>query len=176
MSRLKNLSSSLARWVDTVERLSNLAGSWLIIFLMLLVTCDVASRYLGGKSIAGAYNLAELIMVGICFLTPAYCQKQKGHIRVEIFIDKLRRKPLRFTESAAYLLSFIICVLLFYRSVGEAQMAVDIRLTTMGIVQWPAWPAKIVVPFGFLLLSIRIGLQLARQIRLLVEECKGHAH
>ena len=172
---MKHFLSVLGKFIDRVEEWSNLAGTWLIVFLMVLIISDVAYRTLAGKSILGAYNLAELIMVGIVFLSLAYAQKQRGHVRMEVVVDRLREKAQQLTEIAAFFLSLAICALIFYQSILEALLAVDINLITSGIVQWPAWPFKIVVAFGFFLFCIRIGIQLTQQIRLLVAEGKHHA-
>mgnify|MGYP003681907178 CR=1 FL=1 len=142
---------------------------------MLLIGSDVAYRTLTGKSILGAYNLAEIIMVGICVLSLAYTQRQGGHVRMEIVVNKLRGKALQFIEIIASFLCFTICALIFYRSVVDAGVAIDINLITSGIIAWPAWPLKIVFAFGFFLLCIRIGIQLIQQIRPLVVKGRHHA-
>lgn len=172
---MKHFFSFLGKLVDRVEEWSNLAGVWLIVFLMALIISDVAYRTLAGRSILGAYNLAEIVMVGICFFSLAYAQKKRGHVRMEVLVDRLRGKALHLTEIVAFFVSLAICALIFYQSILEALLAVDINLITSGIIQWPAWPFKIVVAFGFFLLCIRIGIQLTQQIRLLVAEGKHHA-
>jgi TRAP-type C4-dicarboxylate transport system permease small subunit len=108
-------------------------------------------------------------MVGICFLSIAYTQKEKGHVAVDFFTLKLSGKPLQAVEMASSLMSIIISFLLFYRSAVEARIAVDVNLVTSGIVSWPAWPLKIIVAFGFLMLTIRIAIQVKQQVRSIIQ-------
>ena len=77
---MKRFSPICGRGIDIAERISNLGSGWLIIFIMLLILADVSCRFFVSKSIAGAYNLAEIIMVGICTCPPASrtCSGVKG--------------------------------------------------------------------------------------------------
>lgn len=171
---MKKLSGLLRKLIDIAENLSNLGAGWLIISLMVLVASDVVYRATAAKSIAGAYTLSEIIMVGICFLAMAYTQKQRGHVSMDFVVTRLKWKTAQFTEICSSSLSLFIAVLLFYRAAAEAHVAVKIRLITSGIVKWPAWPLKIVVAFGFFLLCIRIAIQLSQQIRLVIERRRTH--
>ena len=158
---------SLGKFVDSLERWSNLAGTWLIVFLMLLITANVACRFLIGKAILGTYELATLMLVGIVFFTLAYTQKHRGHVRMELVISRLRGTVRHSLEIFALLTCLGICIPLFYQTLLEAIKAVEVKMVTSGVIHWPAWPFKIVVAFGFLLLVIRIAIQLIQQIRLL---------
>jgi TRAP-type C4-dicarboxylate transport system permease small subunit len=159
----------MEKFTTAVEKASNACSGWLIICLLLLVTSDVVYRFVSKNSIAGAYSLSELLMVGICFLSIAYTQKEKGHVAVDFFTLKLSGKPLQAVEMASSLMSIIISFLLFYRSAVEARIAVDVNLVTSGIVSWPAWPLKIIVAFGFLMLTIRIAIQVKQQVRSIIQ-------
>jgi len=172
---LKRFLSICGRGIDIAERISNLGSGWLIIFIILLILSDVSCRFFVSKSIAGAYNLAEIIMVGICFLPMAYTQREKGHVAVDFLVLRLKERPRQAMEMVSTFLSFVISILLFYRSAAEAKIAVDLLLTTSGIVKWPAWPLKILVAFGFFLLCIRIAIQLSQQMRLIIRGREHHA-
>lgn len=165
----------LERYIDPVERLADKCAGGLIIFLMLLVVSDVTYRFVIRKSIAGAYSLSEIIMVGICFLAMAYTQREKGHVAVDFVLLRLKGKSRQRLEVLSLSLSLVISVLLFYRASLEAQLAVKINLVTAGIVEWPAWPLKIVVALGFFLLSVRIAIQLWQQIRAPRARPENHA-
>lgn len=167
---MKPFLQSFTKCVDYVEKISSLAAGWLIVFLMFLSTLDVAFRMIARKSIEGAYTLSEIVMVGICFLAMAYTQKEKGHVSMDFIVVRLKGRALLYSEIISSAISLIICALLFYRATIEAIVAVDLRLVTSGIMQWPAWPLKIVVAFGFLLLSLRVSMQLIQEINLFVSK------
>ncbi len=157
--------SFLRQFEEHLERWSGFGSTWLTLFLMLLVSTDVLYRAVVGKALLGVYNLSEIVMVGVCFLALAYTQNRRGHVRMELVLERLPRRARGFSEATSLLLSLIVCLLMFYRSVVELQVAIEIRLVAAGIIKWPAWPLKIVVSFGLFLLCIRLGLQFGEQIR-----------
>ena len=163
---MKRFFGFLGKILDRAEEWSNLVGTWLIVVLMLLITSDVVVRTTTGASIVGAFEFTELVIVGIVFLPTAYTQRQKGHITMDLIVSRLRGKTAQNVEIFALLLSFVISTLIFFQTAVEAQIALDIHLTTAGVIKWPASPLKIALAFGFFLLCIRIGVQLTQQIRL----------
>lgn len=141
---------------------------------MFLVTTDVLYRAVAGKALLGVYNLSEIIMVGVCFFALAYTQNRKGHVRMELVLERLPLRARGLSEATSLLLSLVICLLMFCRSVVELQVAVQIRLVSAGIVKWPAWPLKIVVSLGLFLLCIRLAFQFVEQIRSCIQAGRSH--
>jgi TRAP-type C4-dicarboxylate transport system permease small subunit len=157
---LKAFFRSLEKTMNLLEWMSSLASGWMIVLLMVLSTSDVAFRLVARNSIEGAYSLSEIVMVGICFFAMSYTQREKGHVSMDFLVMRLSGRKLRFAEITSSFLSLFVSVLLFYRATVEAVGAVELKLVTSGIIEWPAWPLKIVVAFGFFLLCIRIFIQL----------------
>ncbi len=167
---VKPFFRSLERTVHVLEWTSSLASGWMIVLLMVLSTSDVALRFITDKSIEGAYSLSEIIMVGICFFAMSYTQREKGHVSMDFLVIRLSGQKLRFAEIISSFLSLMASSLLFYRATIEAMGAVKLNLVTSGIIQWPAWPLKIVVAFGFCLLSIRVLIQLIHALTCMPEK------
>lgn len=165
MAQLKLFISNLGKFVEKVELWSGLGSTWLVIFIMLLVTSDVTYRAIAGKAILGAYNLTEIIMVAVCFFAVAYTQNRRGHVRMEIVVDKVKGKARLLIEIVSLFICLLISALMFYQSIVEVRVALSIRLFTAGVIKWPAWPLKIVVVFGIFLLCLRITIQLGQQVR-----------
>jgi TRAP-type mannitol/chloroaromatic compound transport system permease small subunit len=164
ISVMKNALVSVVRFIDAIDTLSNQVGGWMIAFIMILTGTDVFLRAIFNKAIEGSYTLSEVMMAAICFVSLAYTQKQTSHISMDFVVARLQGRRFDYAEITSLSLSLIISVLLAYRAVVEAFVAVDLRLVTPGIMKWPAWPSKIVVAYGFLFLSARILVQLVHTI------------
>lgn len=161
---MKNPGSLVIRFVDVVDELSTQLGGWMIAFIMILTGADVFMRAVLNRAMEASYTLSELMMVAICFLSLGYTQKQTSHISMDFVVARLKERWSTYIELFSLSLSLIICVLLTYRAMIEAIVAVDLRLVTPGVTQWPAWPSKIIVVYGFLLLSIRILIQFLKKL------------
>jgi TRAP-type C4-dicarboxylate transport system permease small subunit len=165
---LKIFFCYLRKFLEKVELWAGLGSTWLVVFIMLLVTCDVTYRAVAGKAILGAYNLTEIIMVAVCFFALAYTQNKRGHVRMEIVVNKMKGRARLFIEIVSLFICLLISALMFYRSIVEVRVAIGIHLFTPGVIKWPAWPLKIVVVFGVFLLCLRIAIQLGQQVRHLI--------
>lgn len=82
----------LIRAIDTISELTGTSVAWLT-FVMMLVTCIVViARYLFD---VGSIALQETVVYlhGIVFMLGiAYTLKNRGHVRVDIFYQKLSRR------------------------------------------------------------------------------------
>jgi TRAP-type C4-dicarboxylate transport system permease small subunit len=139
-----------------LEKALLLLGGGIAIILMLLMTVDVFLRKVFNSPIPGSFELSQLLIVGIVFLGLAYVQAEKGHIAVELATDWLPDRVKGFLNFFGYLVGLAVCTVLTWQSWLSAWEALVTGDYTMGIVNIPLWPAKILVPTGLGLLTLRI--------------------
>lgn len=138
--------------------LNNIAGGIILTAMMLLVTGDVLGRYLFNRPIHGTTEITEFMMVGLLYLTLAHTQTDKAHIRVEMFITHLSPGTRLILEMIAYLLGFILFVLITWQGILSAARAWEVWETTFGLILFPLFPAKVLIPIGSFLFSLRLLL------------------
>ncbi len=153
----------LGRLLGTAERALNLVAAGAILLVMVLVTTQIVARKLG-QAIPGIYESAELLMVAIVFLGLAYTQSQHGHVRMELLVIRLSPRWRNTLEVFTLLLSLGLFVIITYKSWGNAYQSWQMKDVTMGLIDWPVWPAKILVPIGSGLLSLRFIAHLLRYV------------
>ena len=157
----------LDRWLGLLENGLNLTAGVLIFALMLLGVAQIVMRTLFDAPIFGYIDIVEVSMVGFAVLSIAYVQRVGGHVRMELVIGRLRGRWLWGAEAVGTALAaFIVGVLIPYswRHFGRAfefgDSTIDIELVT--------WPAKLVVPVALGVLLVRLLVQLAGYLRLVV--------
>src|SRR3989304_5743018 len=82
----------LDRWKNVqlkMEGFFNGFAAIVITFMMFLTTADVALRYVFNSPLPGVYTLCEMLMVCVVYPAAAYVQQKRGHVRVDIIIDRL---------------------------------------------------------------------------------------
>ncbi len=136
----------------------NLAAGLVILAVMLLSVANILGRKLLNWPIPGFIDWMITAVPVMAFLGLAYCQRLGGHIRMDILIGRLRRRPLWIAEFASVLLMIVIATALIYGSWDHAIRALTIGDST-GDIRLPTWPVKIVVPLALGLLVIRLVLQ-----------------
>ena len=157
--------AALDRLLAPLENIFNLLAAFSILFLMLLAVAQIFGRALLDMPIPGFIDFVEQAMVMFAFLGVAYCQRENGHIRMDLLVGNLRGRPMWAAEFITTLAILILMVLLVWGSWAHFQRSFDFgepwwsRDSSMDI-RLPLWPAKLVVPVAFFVICLRLALQL----------------
>ena len=150
---------------SSVEKVFNGFSATVIGVMMFLTTADVVLRYIFNSPLPGVYILCEMLMIGAVYPAAAYVQQQKGHVRVDVFIDRIKgipRSTLELSTLFLALLSFGLVCWQGERLAWEAWITGDHE---MGLMEYPYWPAKTVMTLGIGLLCVRLATDIRDQIR-----------
>jgi TRAP-type mannitol/chloroaromatic compound transport system permease small subunit len=150
-----------------LESFLNLIGGSVIFAVVLLAVANILGRKLFDLPVDGYIDWTEQSMAFFAFLGIAYCQRQGGHIRMDIFVGSLKGRALWFFELITTFFMFIMTVILIIGSYGHFLRAWTLGDSSFDI-ELPTWPAKLVVPVALTILAIRLLLQIwgyARALR-----------
>jgi hypothetical protein len=86
-----------------------------VVFIMLLTCADVVMR-LFDRPIPGTYELVGYFGAVIVAFAMACTFVERGHISVELLVDRLPARPRAFIEGTGYLLSAVLFGLLAWQS------------------------------------------------------------
>ncbi len=73
------------------QLLSGIAAA-ILALMMFLTALDVCLRYFFNRPLAGAFELVGYMMAILVPFSIAYCYQQRGHIVVDLFMERLRAK------------------------------------------------------------------------------------
>jgi TRAP-type C4-dicarboxylate transport system permease small subunit len=133
--------------------------------MMLLTSADAAMRYIVHKPIVGAYEFSEsYLMVIIIFLSMSYVMKEKGHIRIDIFIEKMPKKFVDFLDRIYLLLAAAFMLALGYQGMVMTDEAIVNNYVSSGLIKWPTWASVIWVPIGAYLFTLRLVLEFVQSL------------
>jgi C4-dicarboxylate transporter DctQ subunit len=156
------------RWYGVIEAALNFIAAAAIFLLMLIGVGQIAGRQLLDLPIYGYIDYIEQASALFAFLGVAYCQRTGTHIRMEFVLTLLPRRWLWWVEAFAILVALVIIGALIYASWFNFQRAWQLGDSTMDI-RLPTWPGKLMVPFAFATLWLRLLLQLAGYLRLALD-------
>ncbi len=150
----------MARIQGPLERVAALAASVIVLGLMFLTTADVVGRYAFNQPVPGAYEISELLLIGIVFLPVASVQSLPGHIRLEVFESKLTQRARLALDIFGHLIGLFIMSIMTWQAWLLAWRVWVLKEYSVGIVQVPVWPAKAAFVFGIGLLCTRLILDI----------------
>lgn len=160
-----SLLSRLDRQLFKLEGSMALLGGMTVFSLMLLAVFSVGGRNFFNSPLAGYVDWIEQAMPLIAFIGISYCQRLGGHIRMDMFIGRLSGRPLWAFEFLSVFIMLVLMVALTWGSWAHFERSFDFsaplwsRDSSLDI-RLPLWPAKLLAPIAFMVLNLRLTLQL----------------
>ena len=148
-----------------VEKFLNLIAALVILAIMFIGTYQVFGRKLLNAPVPGYVDWIEMIMTVFAFVAISYTQRLGGHVRMEIILGRMKGRLLYFFEIFGTVCAIFIVAVLGYYGYEHFLRAFEIGDSTIDI-ELPIWPSKLLVPFAFGILIIRLFIQLIGFIRL----------
>jgi len=161
VSERSSLLGNADRGFGALERWLGYLGMTFLIGLMTMVVVEVVARYVFGSPIMGYIDIMRMMMAVLVFLTLAYCQREGGHIRMELFMTRVLKGGRRYhlVEFSHLLLSLAGFTVIAISSLNGALQAYNVGDVT-SVLYWPIWPAKLLVGIGATFLCVRFILQM----------------
>lgn len=156
--------SRLDQQLLKAERVLALCSGLAVFGLMVLAVVSVSGRNFFNAPVPGYVDYIEQAMPLIAFMGVAYTQRDGGHIRMDMLVGALKGRLLYVVELITTLLILILMLLLVWGTWAHFQRSFDFgspmwsRDSSMDIAL-PIWPAKLLAPVAFLVLSVRLALQ-----------------
>lgn len=156
------------RVLTPIEDFANLLAAGAIFALMCLGVAQIVLRSVFNAPIFGYIDLVELSMASMAFLGAAYCSRLGAHIRMELFIGRLKGRPLWIAETIGVLVALFIVGVLVWHGWGHFVRAYTLGDSTID-AQFQTWPSKLLVPIAFGIWWLRLLVQLFGSIRLVID-------
>ncbi len=126
----------------------------LLVIIMCLITIDVLSRYLLGQPVKGAYEITEMLFLSMVFLGLSYTQIYRGHVKVELLVNRFSERTQICLDIAMLIISFIIYILLVWQGIEGFWESFQSGEYRWGLIKLPLWPAKFMIPLGAIFLCL----------------------
>lgn len=123
--------------------------------LMLTVVPDLVARSFFGEAVYGMAETGIFMLVLIVYLALSVAQVRKEHFHVGVLDAVLSRRQVQWLWLFRHVVSAVVCgVFSWYASLGAYASTVKLE-QSYAVIEYPIWPAKIVVAFGLVLLTIQ---------------------
>jgi TRAP-type mannitol/chloroaromatic compound transport system permease small subunit len=136
-----------------------------ILVSMVVSTADVIGGNLFNAPLPGAFEGAANLMPVIVFVSLAYIQRRRGHVRVEFFY--LKGSPR--TRALLDILNAVVVIVFFVFLAWAAWRAFDLSLAmnerSPGIVRFPIYPIKFVVVLGAAMMVMQMLIDLVEYVQ-----------
>lgn len=159
---------ALARAIDALTERVGRVVIWLVLVATLISAGNALARYALGAS-SNAWLEIQWYLFGAMFLlTAGYTLRHNGHVRIDIFYNRLTPRGQAWIDLVGGLLFLLpMAVLLawlawpmFYEAWATEEMSPDAG----GLLRWPV---KLMLPAGFALLALQGVAEVIKRIGVL---------
>jgi TRAP-type mannitol/chloroaromatic compound transport system permease small subunit len=158
----------MARLMDAFsERLGKLV-SWLILAAVLVSTLNALTRYTFNIGSNAFLELQWYLFAAVFLLGSAWTLKRNEHIRIDVVVGRFSPKVHAWIDIFGTLFFLLpLCAIVLYDGVPfalEALTSGEVSTNAGGLI---LWPAKILLPLGFLFLMLQGLAELIKRIAFL---------
>ncbi len=143
-------------WIDAISRNVGKAVSWLVLVAVLVSAINASVRYLFDASSNAWLELQWYLFAAVFLLCASYTHLRNEHIRIDILNNMLPRRVQTIIDIVGGLLFLLpMTVLIGWLSidmVADSFMRDEQSSNAGGLLRWPV---KVLMPIGFLLLSLQ---------------------
>ncbi len=140
---------------------SGIAGGIALILLSAIVTGEVILRAMG-IAVIGANETGGVLLALLIFLAVGYTQSIGGHVSIEAVVNLFPPKLRLVSETMSNLICGAFSLVLAWTSAEEAYISHQRMEYQFGTMEFPLWPVKAVIAFGFALLVLAYACSLYR--------------
>lgn len=163
-----NALLGLSRLIDALNERVGRSAMWLLLIAVLISTINAIVRKAFNWSSNGLLEIQWYLFAGAFLLGASYTLLHNEHVRIDVVAGKFSKRTQTWIEvvgTILFLLPFTLMVLWtstpwFFRSFASQEMSVNAG----GLI---LWPAKLLVPLGFLLLTLQGLSELVKRLAFL---------
>lgn len=152
MSFLQRLTKGL----DSINRHVGNTFAWTVVPLTLLVTYEVVARRVFNSPHIWSFEITVMIYGFFFTIVAGYTLLQKGHVAIDVLLNRLPERKRLTVEAAGYLLFLFpyMLVILIHGAefAAKSWMMLETSESTFGP---PLYPLKTIVPICALLLLLQ---------------------
>lgn len=148
--------------ITTLSRYAAVVAAVLIAATGAMLTYEVIARYFFVKPTIWAAELSQLSLIWGCMLAMPYVLTLRRHITVNAVTSLLPHRGQRVCATLALLLVILFSSIVAFYGFTIFWDSFERGRTTGSLMNLPIWITEASIPFGFGLLTLQAGVELAR--------------
>lgn len=160
---------SLSRLIDALNERTGRAVYWLVLAAVLVSSANATARYLFSLSSNAWLELQWYLFSAVFLLCAGYTLLHNEHIRIDVISSHLSRRVQVWIDIFGILFFLLPMTLIITRLSWpiflNAWDSGEVSVNAGGLIRWPA---RLMVPAGFFLLSLQGISELIKRIAFLM--------
>jgi len=164
MYKVRQTGSFLASFIDNVSKIAAIVASICVLTMMTVVFYEVIARYFFKSPTSWSVEMAGYLMVAAVMLGLAYASSQGKHVKVDLLISRLSKRKQLIFELFGFTLTLILFSLITWKAGEYAWLTFQQGTKSSGVMEFPLFPSKLMVPLGSFLFCLQLILLIFRRV------------
>jgi TRAP-type mannitol/chloroaromatic compound transport system permease small subunit len=151
-----SLLLALARAIDALNEKIGLTVSWALLLAVLICSGNAVMRYSLNISSNAWLEIQWYLFAAMFLLASAYTLKRNEHVRIDVIAGRFSRRTQVIIDIIGFALFLMpVTLLILYFAIPYAMESIrnqEVSSNAGGLI---LWPAKLLIPVGFLLLVLQ---------------------
>lgn len=160
---------SLSRFIDALNEKIGLAISWALLLAVLICSGNALVRYAINSSSNAWLEIQWYLFGAIFLLASSYTLKRNEHVRIDVIVGRFSKRTQVWVDIFGFVFFLLPATfLILYFAVPFAMESIrnqEVSSNAGGLI---VWPAKALIPLGFLLLTLQGLSELIKRIGFLM--------
>ncbi len=160
---------SFSRFIDALNEKIGLAISWALLAAVLICSGNALVRYLMNTSSNAWLEIQWYLFGAIFLLASSYTLKRNEHVRIDVIVGRFSKRTQVWVDIFGFVFFLLPATLLIlYFAVPFAMESIrnqEVSSNAGGLI---LWPAKALIPVGFLLLTLQGVSELIKRVGFLM--------
>ncbi|WP_175625433.1 MULTISPECIES: TRAP transporter small permease subunit [Oxalobacteraceae] len=156
---------SLSRFIDALNEKIGQGISWALLLAVLICTGNAVMRYIFNISSNGWLEIQWYLFGAIFLLATSYTLRRNEHVRIDVVVGRFSKRTQVWIDLLGFLLFLMPATLLIlYYSVPYAWISIESQEVSSNAGGLIVWPAKLLIPVGFVLLALQGTSEIIKRI------------
>jgi TRAP-type mannitol/chloroaromatic compound transport system permease small subunit len=167
---------SLSKYIDALNERIGLGISWALLLAVLICSGNAIVRYTFNTSSNAWLEIQWYLFGAIFLLAASYTLRRNEHVRIDVIVGRFSKRTQVWIDVFGFLFFLLPATLLIlYFAVPFAMESVrnqEVSSNAGGLI---VWPAKILIPIGFLMLTLQGISELIKRVGFLMGQIDASA-
>ena len=155
----------ISKYIDALNEKIGLTISWALLAAVMICSGNALIRYIFNTSSNAWLEIQWYLFSAIFLLASSYTLRRNEHVRIDVIVGKFSKRMQVWIDVfgfAFFLLPATVLILFFATPFAfESIRNQEVSSNAGGLI---VWPAKLLIPLGFLLLTLQGISELIKRI------------
>lgn len=160
---------ALSRWIDTLNQKIGTAVSWALLAAVIICSGNALIRYLFNYSSNAWLEIQWYLFAAMFLLAAPHTLKRDEHVRIDVISGRFSKRTQVWIDVFGFAFFLLpMALMILYYSYPYAMLAYNSNEVSSNAGGLIIWPAKMLLPVGFLLLCLQGISEMIKRIAFLM--------